>query len=1085
MSDESEFSLSKYRGDGNGQRSRRGQGNRGKGRRIGGGNATRILGTGVPETEVIVEESPVRRPYDPFRLLDALTRGWYWMALAGVILATIAFIGAINVTKYGVRVQLFRRPTLNAFAANSAESILPPEISLQTLFSLMRSPRVLERTSERMTGLGIPMSKEEIAEAVKIYPDRNPDFVNLIISGKKKEHLAQLANVYAEEVVAFTRKIQQDDAGEINQYLTKQLTIVSQELDAANAKLTGFLREAEVVDFEKEIEAYLAQRNSVDFESEKTRVELETLGVSINSLKQNLAQQSGSSDYLQSAQETLRVLIAEKGYGEAHPAVQQQRSLIANLKKMGPTEGTNSLISLSRGNSLANALFLQLLDYQNRETLLKKQKDQLEVLRERYRNNAKNLSEKAGLYASLKSQRQNLEVRKNLYTNRQREAQLLQENALGYFRVDSPAIGGDVGTERRLLMIGFMTTAGAFAGVFLSAMLLLLTEFMDTRLKTVADIQRVTRLPVFATLGDLAKMTPTEQVNWAFRTLTVLQGKLNGSPDKSLVCGFISAKHGEGRSTWINLLVSAASQRGLRVLTVATKPNDTAADVIRQTPKDTSLLPVGPKTTLGGNVLAFPAQVTEQFNDPQAQPVVHIPLPGWVWNLERRKQWQSALAHWREIDNLVMLIELPPASQPESVLLAENLPQVIWLSNSGSADAEETRQHLETLRHAQCQVVGAVLNRAPNSAWKRRFTSLFRRATVAVLISASALGSVAGLAAEEGGVAVAAVQPRAALGSASGAGQAVGGEGLPGGARKAIKRAAWQEKLTLGPGDVLDFTIWGRPELSRTNIVVGPDGRVGYLQVQEVKAAGLTIDELRAKLDRELDPFYPAARTIITPVSFNSKKYYVLGKVVNRGAYPLDRPITVLEAVARARGLETGFIERNHVETADLSRSFLARGGKRVVVDFERLFRQGDLSQNIPLEPDDYLYFPPSDLNEIYVLGEVLSPGVTMFSQDASVITALTARGGFTPRAYKKKILIVRGSLEQPETFVVNTTDVLAGRSPDFKLQARDIVYVNARPWIKVEELLDLAAEAFVQAAVTTWVGGNVGPVISRPITPD
>ena len=34
----------------------------------------------------------------------------------------------------------------------------------------------------------------------------------------------------------------------------------------------------------------------------------------------------------------------------------------------------------------------------------------------------------------------------------------------------------------------------------------------------------------------------------------------------------------------------------------------------------------------------------------------------------------------------------------------------------------------------------------------------------------------------------------------------------------------------------------------------------------------------------------------------------------------------------------------------------------------------------------------------------------------------------------------------------------------------------------KAEELLDLAATAFVQAAVITWTGGNVGPLIRTPI---
>ena len=64
------------------------------------------------------------------------------------------------------------------------------------------------------------------------------------------------------------------------------------------------------------------------------------------------------------------------------------------------------------------------------------------------------------------------------------------------------------------------------------------------------------------------------------------------------------------------------------------------------------------------------------------------------------------------------------------------------------------------------------------------------------------------------------------------------------------------------------------------------------------------------------------------------------------------------------------------MELADLSHSFLMRQGKQVPVDFEKLFQYGDLSQNIALEPNDYLYFALSSANEIYVVGEVQSPGL-------------------------------------------------------------------------------------------------------------
>lgn len=211
-------------------------------------------------------------------------------------------------------------------------------------------------------------------------------------------------------------------------------------------------------------------------------------------------------------------------------------------------------------------------------------------------------------------------------------------------------------------------------------------------------------------------------------------------------------------------------------------------------------------------------------------------------------------------------------------------------------------------------------------------------------------------------------------------------------AASSTNRAPWQIRFTLGPGDELSIALFGQRPYEGP-IPIGLDGRITYLQARDIVAAGLTIDELRAKLDQELSKDDVAARTMITPVNLKSKKYFLLGKVQGRGVYVLERPKTVLEAVAQAGGLELGFIEGNAAELADLGRSFLVRNGKRVAVDFELLFQQGDLSQNVPIEPDDYLYFASADANEVYLLGEILSPGIGVLPPNASLLAVLATRG--------------------------------------------------------------------------------------------
>jgi polysaccharide export outer membrane protein len=376
---------------------------------------------------------------------------------------------------------------------------------------------------------------------------------------------------------------------------------------------------------------------------------------------------------------------------------------------------------------------------------------------------------------------------------------------------------------------------------------------------------------------------------------------------------------------------------------------------------------------------------------------------------------------------------------------------------------------MQTIKQSQIQLTGSVfmeaeIPRNTRSLWKK----------LAVLGGAVWIGlRLTSLCAQEPAASTQATQGTNAPASLS--------------ASHAGPLAPWQQRLTLGPGDVLDISVYGDGDSARNNITIGPDGRINYLQARDVTAAGLTVDELRAVLEKGLEKYRPEPKVTINPVAYTSKKYYLLGNVLKKGAYLLDRPITLLEALAKGGGLANGMQNQNVSLLVDLQRSFLVRKTEdntvsRVPVDFEALFQQGDLSQNVALAPGDYVYLPPTGRQEIYVLGEVRSPGLVPFSKDMTALGAITARGTFSDRAWKTRVLIVRGSLSHPETIVVNVSDILKARGVDTPLSNRDIVYVHRKPWARAQEILESAILDFTRAAATGWTGLHVGPFITEPI---
>jgi protein involved in polysaccharide export with SLBB domain/capsular polysaccharide biosynthesis protein len=982
--------------------------------------------------------SPYRRRknFDFWSAAEILAHRWHWPIVCGILVGGAFFtLGWFYVQpKFTAvtKLQRYETPGISDFLKTSP-------LTPQTFSELLAAPDLKRRVGEKTKP---PMSPDEISRRLKVDPLDESDIVNIYLTASTPQEAVELANLYSEESTNYTSQLQARQAAEVaDTYLKQQVVQMDKDISDLTEQFRGM--------------PGISQASN---KLANAKSELNTLGQNPALSAQSEFMIKKLNEQLQSAQLELTQLLTK--YTEQNPLVVAGSNKVQTLSTqlanaMGTKDGSTAAATITPEGYVVQP--------------------DLEVIKARLR--------------SLEEARVTLE-------QHQHEAQLYASNPPGVIKLLAPAEAKTVRSGHRKIKIGLMTIFGSGVGVVFGLLLVFLIEITDRRVRTPEDIRRITKLPLLTTLGELQEMNEEEKTQWAFRTWTLLQGRLSRSQNHGLVCGITSSTAGEGRSTWIKMMAEAASLAGFRVLTIATKPSaspiepdhqlteetlDRAKDI---NGKDLHPAPNGANGTNGAltsSVLSTPSQVTEKFTDPDARPVVHIPLPGWVWNLERRKQWRDALAHWRKIENLVIFVELPPASVPESVLLGANLPNMVWMASSGKADAAETREQLDTLRHARCNIVGAVLNRAP----MRPIRSYFPRwMTCLVLFTVLGLGAAQAQTSPPNNP-VPTLAPQA--------------NPNPGGSDTNMtlltepppdetnapethysfsvvspkQRAEWEKNLTLGPGDVLSFSLYGEPTLARNEVTIGPDGRISYLEAHDIIASGLTVDGLRQRLDDALGQFRRSPRTMITPVAYRSKKYYVLGKVVQRGVYTLTRPTTVLEALAQAKGIENGQVDYDVVDVADLQRAFLMRSNKRIPIDFEKLFGSGDLSQNVQIEPGDYLYFPSADVKQVYVLGEVALPGPVTFRPDLTMLGAISSRGGFNAAAFKSHVLVVRGSLNHPETFVTGlgtTSDTMN----DFKLKPNDIIYVSWRPFYRGEELLDLAATAFVQAAVSGWVGTSV-----------
>jgi len=270
------------------------------------------------------------------------------------------------------------------------------------------------------------------------------------------------------------------------------------------------------------------------------------------------------------------------------------------------------------------------------------------------------------------------------------------------------------------------------------------------------------------------------------------------------------------------------------------------------------------------------------------------------------------------------------------------------------------------------------------------------------------------------------------------------------------------EIFRLGASDKLEIEVLD-VEGTRQVCNVMPDGNVYYQTCPAIKATGLSIPELKTRIEDSLKDFYRNPQVSIILRGVSSQRAWILGRVNTPGLYPIDNPTTVIEAISRAGGLFSSRFSGTTEELADLHHSFLVRNGEFVPVDFYALLKQGDLSQNIYLRNGDYIYLPSALSQEVYILGAVKQPKVVGFMDQVTLVSAISDAGGALPTAYAQRVVVVRGSLSQPEVAVVNLNDIISGKAADIALQPRDIVWVPNSPWDRIAMYTKLIINTFVR----------------------
>lgn len=156
----------------------------------------------------------------------------------------------------------------------------------------------------------------------------------------------------------------------------------------------------------------------------------------------------------------------------------------------------------------------------------------------------------------------------------------------------------------------------------------------------------------------------------------------------------------------------------------------------------------------------------------------------------------------------------------------------------------------------------------------------------------------------------------------------------------------------IGPGDMLTISVWKDEALTR-QVVVLPDGKIGFPLVGQLTAAGRSVAELTKEIEQKLSKFVPDVTLSVVVHQVNSLIIYVIGRVNAPGRFVLNADVNILQALAMAGGLNP-FAKRGDIK---VFRD--AGGGTKIFgVDYDKLADGDDVRQNIKLKRGDVIVVP-------------------------------------------------------------------------------------------------------------------------------
>jgi polysaccharide biosynthesis/export protein len=275
--------------------------------------------------------------------------------------------------------------------------------------------------------------------------------------------------------------------------------------------------------------------------------------------------------------------------------------------------------------------------------------------------------------------------------------------------------------------------------------------------------------------------------------------------------------------------------------------------------------------------------------------------------------------------------------------------------------------------------------------------------------------------------------------------------------QNATTPAAPSTPLVIGPGDDLEITVYGAPDLSG-HMRVSANGNISIPLVGYIRIAGLSNSEAEAAIEAQLreknvvnDP-----QVSVYVKEYGSGGISVAGEVAKPGSYSALGPhrlFDVLQAAGGPTDRAANKVIISHRGQTDVTTVFLSKNPAEMA------------ASNIDLQPGDTVIVPRAGI--VYVLGEVTRPGgyVLNATGGVTVLQVVAVAGGTTHVASAGKTRLLRKTDAGFQEERIDLKKLLRGQIRDVAVKDEDILFI---PSSAIKTALN--ASALVAVAASTAI---------------